>query len=357
MNKEAETSATVAATDAYLMLKTQHENVWKKVASDLQLAKAASDAAGERLAGRQNDALEGDEPIQQASAGGGSAQDDGRQAMARRERRQRRATSFVDTVTSLSGGDNCTVFQRMNEAGDMLRISTTVRNAGRLPGRWHVPPRRQSGWNAQPRRRRPASRANVRGPRLCSRCLVSSPPTTPILDAQKHVIGALYVGRQAQDDGQLRQSHHEHDGRQDRLCLRFGSSGEHKGCYVISYKGERDGENIWDAQDNSGNHFIQNIINKAVANPPGKCDIVRYDWQNKGETPRPNKSLRLHLLSGERLGGRRGRLRGRFPRRRGANPQRDQFLGPLEHFRRNRRVSGRRGQFPWWSPRESPAPW
>ena len=72
MNKEAETGPSVAATDAYLMLKTQNENIQKKIASDLQLAKTLLDHHGNDLAGRRNDrSLEGREPVQQASPGGG----------------------------------------------------------------------------------------------------------------------------------------------------------------------------------------------------------------------------------------------------------------------------------------------
>ena len=89
MNHQAESSATVAAIDAYLMLKNQHENVQKKMASDVQLAKALL-APRERLAGRRDHPLEGEEPIQPTNPGSHSAQNDGGETLAWPGLRRRR---------------------------------------------------------------------------------------------------------------------------------------------------------------------------------------------------------------------------------------------------------------------------
>ncbi len=59
---------------------------------------------------------------------------------------------------------------------------------------------------------------------------------------------------------------------------------DEKGNYVLSYKRERDGENIWDAKDASGAYFIREIVKKAT--PLGDSDTATtyYPWQNTGES-------------------------------------------------------------------------
>jgi signal transduction histidine kinase len=63
-----------------------------------------------------------------------------------------------------------------------------------------------------------------------------------------------------------------------------GGSGDQRGKYVISYRGERDGEIIWEAKDADGNLFIQSVVKKALATKNGQCDFERYPWTNKGKT-------------------------------------------------------------------------
>ncbi len=63
----------------------------------------------------------------------------------------------------------------------------------------------------------------------------------------------------------------------------IGSEGAEKGCYLVSHKGTRDGDNIWGAKDADGNMVIQNIVNHSVEAGDGKLVIERYPWQNKGE--------------------------------------------------------------------------
>lgn len=63
----------------------------------------------------------------------------------------------------------------------------------------------------------------------------------------------------------------------------LGGSGELRGHYIVSYKGKRDGENIWNAKDSEGNLFIQSIIRKGKALSPGSIATQIYPWRNKGE--------------------------------------------------------------------------
>lgn len=60
----------------------------------------------------------------------------------------------------------------------------------------------------------------------------------------------------------------------------LGGKGEHKGHYIISHHGERDGENILNARDADGKLFIRSIVDGAVAAEPGGTITVRYPWKN-----------------------------------------------------------------------------
>jgi len=62
-----------------------------------------------------------------------------------------------------------------------------------------------------------------------------------------------------------------------------GGTGDDQGHYIISKGGQRDGEDIWEAQDADGNLFIQSMVNKALAAREGEVSYERYPWQNLGE--------------------------------------------------------------------------
>lgn len=62
-----------------------------------------------------------------------------------------------------------------------------------------------------------------------------------------------------------------------------GGTGDDQGHYIISKGGQRDGEDIWEAQDADGNLFIQSVVNKALAAREGEVSYERYPWQNLGE--------------------------------------------------------------------------
>ncbi len=71
-------------------------------------------------------------------------------------------------------------------------------------------------------------------------------------------------------------------GRSGYVYVLGGRDGQ-RGHYVVSKGGERDGEDIWNAKDASGNLFIQEIVRKAVTLGPGETAAISYPWQNKGE--------------------------------------------------------------------------
>ncbi len=65
---------------------------------------------------------------------------------------------------------------------------------------------------------------------------------------------------------------------------------DYEGNYVVSKNRERDGENIWDAQDNNGVYFIREIIRKAKGLSGEEVAYQTYPWKNPGD-PEPRKKL------------------------------------------------------------------
>ncbi len=63
----------------------------------------------------------------------------------------------------------------------------------------------------------------------------------------------------------------------------IGGKGDHKGHYLISKDGLRDGENIWNAKDASGRLFIQSMVQGAVALNDEGVGFEVYPWKNKNE--------------------------------------------------------------------------
>ena len=73
----------------------------------------------------------------------------------------------------------------------------------------------------------------------------------------------------------------------------LAATGQNKGDYIVSFKRERDGENIWDAKDSDGNYFIRTIINEAVVLKPGQTTTLTYPWKNQGEQTARMKMVKI----------------------------------------------------------------
>ncbi len=193
------------------------------------------------------------------------------------------AVAVVDQATHLTG-DFCTVFQRMNDAGDMLRVGTTVIKAdGTRAIGTYIPARNPDG------EANPVVATVLRGETFRGRAYVvnqwHAAAYEPIWDAAHHrVIGMLYVGI-----GLDTMNHELREGIMRMVVGKtgyvyvIGAKGDERGKYIVSYQGKRDGENIWDAKDADGRPFIQDIVGKALATSDGAVSEAIYQWQNPGE--------------------------------------------------------------------------
>lgn len=201
-------------------------------------------------------------------------------------------TPVVDEVARLVG-ENATIFQRMNARGDMLRVATTVRIArnGRAIGTY-IPALDPDGSKNQ------IVSAILQGKPYHGRAYVVNDwhlaAYEPIRDTTGKVVGMLYVGvKQETVASRIRQAILQTTVGKTGYVYIMGGKGEDRGRYIISYKGERDGEDVWENQDSDGRLVIQEIIEKATRLQPGEMTTVRYRWQNRGEPAPRWKIARL----------------------------------------------------------------
>jgi len=201
------------------------------------------------------------------------------------------ASPIVDEVKSLVGG-TCTIFQRMNEAGDMLRVCTNVvgSDGSRAIGTY-IPVAAADGG------RNPVLAAVLDGKTYVWRAFVVNAwyvtAYEPIRDAAGKVVGMLYVGVKEESAESLRRAIMSIRIARTGYVYVLNAKGKTRGHYVISKDGKRDGENIWEAKDSDGNLFIQDICRKAVALAPGQTAEHRYPWKNaEDEKPVP-KTVRI----------------------------------------------------------------
>jgi methyl-accepting chemotaxis protein len=194
----------------------------------------------------------------------------------------------VDLVQSWTGGA-CTIFQRMNDEGDMLRIATNVIGAdgGRAIGTF-IAARNPDGT------RNAVTEALATGQTYRGRAFVVDAwyqtAYEPISDSSGRVIGALFVGVRQESVESLRQAIMQVKVGETGYVYVIGATGSQKGHYIISQDGKRDGEDIWESRDAEGRAFIQDIVGKALGAADGKIAFDTYKWQNPGE-PEPREKI------------------------------------------------------------------
>jgi methyl-accepting chemotaxis protein WspA len=197
-------------------------------------------------------------------------------------------TPIIDDAKRLVGG-TCTIFQKMNDAGDMLRIATNVEdlNKKRAIGTY-IPAVNADGTP------NPVVAAVMKGQPYRGLAFVIKDwyltAYEPLRDDNKKIIGMLYVGEKLEGVDSLRRAIMNVKVGKTGYVGILGGKGQQRGKYIISKDGKRDGENIWAIKDSQGRYFVQEVINGAMAQPKGKIHTQSYPWQNPGE-PAPRKKM------------------------------------------------------------------
>lgn len=191
-------------------------------------------------------------------------------------------SAIVDSVARLVG-DHAALFQRMNEHGDMLCVATTTRTgSGKRSIGTYIPAVTPDG------KPNPVISTVIRDGTFHGRALVLNDwflsAYAPIRDGAGTLVGMLAVGvRQAEIESRIRQALREIKlGKTGYVYILCGN-GPCRGKYVVSQRGERDGENVWETRDSDGKFIIQEIVSKALSSKGGELSTLRYRWQNPGE--------------------------------------------------------------------------
>ncbi|MEE9912124.1 MAG: methyl-accepting chemotaxis protein [Deltaproteobacteria bacterium] len=197
-------------------------------------------------------------------------------------------TPIVDEVKRLVG-ITCTIFQRMNENGDMLRVATNVEDLDKKRAIGTYIPAQLPDGTANP-----VTAAVLKGqPYRGLAYVVNTWYLTayePITDKTGKIIGMLYVGEKLESVASLRKAILGMKVGKLGYVGVIGGKGEHKGRYVISKDGARDGESIWEQRDIHGKAIVQTIVATALSKPRGESFYHEYIWQNPGD-PSPRKKV------------------------------------------------------------------
>ncbi|MEM1331394.1 MAG: methyl-accepting chemotaxis protein [Planctomycetota bacterium] len=191
-------------------------------------------------------------------------------------------TPVVDNVLDLVGG-TCTIFQRMNDDGDMLRVATNVvKTDGSRAIGTYIPARNPDGVpNA-------VISTVLKGETFRGRAFVVDrwyvTAYEPITNDQGEVTGVLYFGVPMESVESVRQAIMETPVGKTGYVYVLGGSGSQQGDYIISNQGKRDGENIWEAKDADGNLFIQSVVENGKKVGDSGMHVEWYPWQNPGES-------------------------------------------------------------------------
>jgi len=195
---------------------------------------------------------------------------------------------IVDDVRSLVGA-TCTIFQRMNPEGDMLRVCTNVPKNEKERAIGTFIPRVQADGTANPIIAAVLAKSTYRGRAwVVDRWYITA--YEPILDDQNQVMGMLYVGIPQESATSLRKAIMNVKVAETGYVAVLNAKGETRGHYVISKDGKRDGENIWEAKDSDGRLFIQEMCQIAQNLKPGEIGEYKYPWKNP-EDPAPRMKI------------------------------------------------------------------
>lgn len=188
---------------------------------------------------------------------------------------------IIDENQKLAGG-TFTIFQRMNDNGDMLRIATNVKleNGNRAIGTY-IPATNPDGTKNK------VIESVLRGDTFKGNAFVVNAwyqtAYQPFYDNLGNIIGMIYAGFKQEADESIRNHILNIKVGQTGYVYVLKGSGDEKGEYIISSNGERDGENIYDAKDADGNLFIKDLVDRSKEKENGEVIIAKYPWKNQGE--------------------------------------------------------------------------
>ncbi|SKA70992.1 methyl-accepting chemotaxis protein [Paucidesulfovibrio gracilis DSM 16080] len=174
----------------------------------------------------------------------------------------------VDELTELTGV-TCTIFQRMNERGDMLRVSTSVlKNNGQRAVGTYIPSTS------------PVVRTLLSGRTYRGRAFVVNDwyltVYEPIKDAEGHVIGALYVGILQTGVKSLMTALTDRTVGKSGHVFILGADGQNRGNVLIHPDPSLLDENVSEHRSANGRRIYDEMIQQAV---DAEGDVVTFTFE------------------------------------------------------------------------------
>ncbi|MHC1725470.1 MAG: Cache 3/Cache 2 fusion domain-containing protein [Syntrophobacteraceae bacterium] len=180
-------------------------------------------------------------------------------------------TAVVDEVQTLVGG-TCAIFQRMNEAGDMLRVATNIKNPdGKRAIETYIP---VIGKEGKPD---PVIDAILKGKPFQGRAFVIDSwyvaAYKPVLSEEGKIIGMLYTGIKEQDSSELNNA---------ITGTKIGQSGyvfvmDSSGVLIVHPRPDLVGKNVL---SDLKIHEFKEILQKREQ---GKIQKLLYSFEGKGK--------------------------------------------------------------------------
>lgn len=183
---------------------------------------------------------------------------------------------IVDEIKRLFGFD-ATIFQRLNPEGDMLRVVTNVVKEGRRQIGTYTPAKGPDG-HPNPIISKVLSGEVGTGRTQMGQTYFMA-ACEPFRDEKGAIIGMFGLGIEQKNLARIRQVFLE----TKVGIFVIGTKGNQRGRYILSYRGERDGENLL-ATDAplEQKEIITSFIEEGVAHPGKICSRI-YRWRNQGE--------------------------------------------------------------------------
>ncbi len=188
---------------------------------------------------------------------------------------------YVDEVKNKFGGTYA-IFQRVNKRGDMMQVATTMAASKHIRAIGSTMPATAKGHKV------PVISTILKGKPFSGVAYVGKAWYVscfrPIAGPDGKIIGMLFAGEPNNIPDTLRRAIlNMKVAKTGYVYILGGKHPHHRGHYIISKDGKRDGENIWNSKDKEGRRYIQSIVNRGVSLDPGEVIFERYPWQNIGE--------------------------------------------------------------------------
>lgn len=198
---------------------------------------------------------------------------------------------LVDDLVNFDKNIVVTLFQRMNDNGDMLRVATSVKTLqGERAVGTFIPAQDPDGSPNQ------VVSQILKGEVFEGRAYVVDDwyltRYEPLRDATGYVFGIISLGVKQTSLSSIRSLIMSQKIGQSGYMFVLGGKGKQRGHYIISQNGARDGENILASRDANGREFIMNMVDTAVKSRPGEINLIEYEWKNKDDlAPRKKYSF------------------------------------------------------------------